>query len=100
MTAKPSGQNWWRVREREQAVRTTRLGNNADVVPQREDDGGRTFNIHIVGKKNRGLPLPIIIAGISLFTVVIHLLIPIAPALIAVLLPAVVALARNLDGNA
>ena len=43
-----------------------------------------------------GLPLPIIIAGISLFTVVIHLLIPIAPALIAVLLPAVVALADNM----
>ena len=42
------------------------------------------------------LPLAAIIAGISLFTVVIHLLIPIAPALIAVLLPAVVALAGNM----
>ena len=42
------------------------------------------------------LPLPVIIAGISVFTVAIHLLIPIAPALIAVLLPAMVALAGNL----
>ena len=42
------------------------------------------------------LPLAAIIAGISLFTVVIHLLIPIAPALIVVLLPAVVALAGNM----
>lgn len=42
------------------------------------------------------LPLPVMIAAIAMFTVAIHLLIPIAPALIAVLLPAMVALANNI----
>jgi sodium-dependent dicarboxylate transporter 2/3/5 len=46
-----------------------------------------------------GLPLAGVIAAISIFTIVIHLLIPVNTAIVAVLLPALVALAGTMGAN-
>lgn len=63
------------------------------------DSGGASWIVNACLGDISGLPLVGVIAAISLFTVGIHLLIPVNTAIVAVLLPALVVLAEGLGVN-
>ena len=63
------------------------------------ETGGAAWIAHACLGGVAGMPLAGVIAVISLFTVVIHLLIPVNTAIVAVLLPALVALAGTMGVN-
>ena len=63
------------------------------------ETGGAAWIAHACLSGVAGMPLAGVIAVISLFTVVIHLLIPVNTAIVAVLLPALAALAGTMGVN-
>ena len=63
------------------------------------ETGGAAWIAHACLGGVAGMPLAGVIAVISLFTVVIHLLIPVNTAIVAVLLPALAALAGTMGVN-
>lgn len=63
------------------------------------DQGAATWIARVCLGGLTGLPVAVLIAVISTFTVLIHLIIPVNPAIVSVLLPSVVALANSAGIN-